>query len=97
MVSILTPTGANQTPPLSGVCLLTTIKKNTLLPVGCLENRLHNDIEISPVTVHHLQNKSLPWDYDFRFVIEEISNINDKEQVRDDYISEEQKNNKMGL
>ena len=33
------------------------------------------------ITDHHLQNKSLPWDYDFRFVIEEISSINDKEQV----------------
>ena len=29
----------------------------------------------------HLVNKSLPWDYAFRFVIEEISNINDKSQV----------------
>ena len=38
--------------------------------------------------VHHLLNKSLPWDYDFRFVIEEISNINDKEQVSDDNIDE---------
>ena len=28
-----------------------------------------------------LVNKSLPWDYDFRFVIEEISNIDDKAQV----------------
>ena len=37
--------------------------------------------EPTPVAVHHLENKSLPWDYDFRFVIEEISNINDKEQV----------------
>lgn len=36
--------------------------------------------EKHPFTFHHLQNKSLPWDYDFRFVIEEISNINDKEQ-----------------
>ena len=35
---------------------------------------------------HHLQNKSLPWDYDFRFVIEEISSINDKEQVKQDEI-----------
>ena len=26
-------------------------------------------------------NKSLPWDYAFRFVIEEISNINDKAQT----------------
>ena len=29
-----------------------------------------------------LVNKSLPWDYDFRFVIEEINNINDKAQVK---------------
>ena len=29
----------------------------------------------------HLVNKSLPWDYAFRFVIEEISNINDKAQT----------------
>ena len=27
-------------------------------------------------------NQTLPWDYEFRFVIEEISNINDKAQVR---------------
>ena len=40
-------------------------------------------------SVHHLQNKSLPWDYDFRFVIEEISNINDKEQVSDDSIGDQ--------
>ena len=26
-------------------------------------------------------NKSLPWDYDFKFVVEEISNVNDKAQV----------------
>ena len=31
----------------------------------------------------YMVNKSLPWDYEFRFVIEEISNINDKAQVRD--------------
>ena len=30
----------------------------------------------------HLANRALPWDYDFRFVIEEISNINDKSQVK---------------
>ena len=34
------------------------------------------------ISVFHLSNKSLPWDYNFRFVIEEISNINDKAQVR---------------
>ena len=33
----------------------------------------------------HLANRALPWDYDFRFVIEEISNINDKSQVRYNY------------
>ena len=39
-----------------------------------------NFIDLMFFVVHSLQNKSLPWDYDFRFVIEEISNINDKEQ-----------------
>ena len=29
----------------------------------------------------HLVNQSLPWDYNFRFVIEEINTINDKAQV----------------
>ena len=36
--------------------------------------------------VFHLQNKSLPWDYQFKFVIDEISNINDKTQVYLDLI-----------
>ena len=31
--------------------------------------------------VLHLTNKSLPWEYNFTFVVEEISNINDKDQV----------------
>jgi len=31
--------------------------------------------------VSHLINKSLPWSYDFEFIVEEISNINDKAQV----------------
>jgi hypothetical protein len=35
----------------------------------------------------NLVNKSLPWDYDFRFVIEEISNINDKAQVTSGFSS----------
>lgn len=29
----------------------------------------------------YMINKSLPWDYDFKFVVEEISNVNDKAQV----------------
>ena len=28
-----------------------------------------------------MENKSLPWDYQFKFVIDEISNVNDKTQV----------------
>merc|ERR1719260_148274 len=36
--------------------------------------------EKHPFTFFHLSNKSPPWDYNFRFVIEEISNINDKAQ-----------------
>ena len=30
---------------------------------------------------YYLENKSLPWDYQFKFVIDEISNVNDKTQV----------------
>jgi len=37
--------------------------------------------EKHPFTYFHLVNRSLPWDYSFRFVIEEISNINDKAQT----------------
>jgi len=37
--------------------------------------------EKHPFTYFHLVNRSLPWDYAFRFVIEEISNINDKAQT----------------
>ena len=33
------------------------------------------------LSVFHLENKSLPLKYDFNFVIDEISNINDKAQV----------------
>ena len=33
------------------------------------------------ISVSHLINRTLPWDYDFEFVVEEISNINDKSQV----------------
>jgi len=37
--------------------------------------------EKHPFTYAHLVNKSLPWSYDFKFVVEEISNINDKAQT----------------
>ena len=33
----------------------------------------------------NLINKSLPWNYDFKFVVEEISNVNDKAQVSTKY------------
>lgn len=36
--------------------------------------------EKHPFSYYKLENKSLPWDYDFKFVIDEISNINDKAQ-----------------
>ena len=35
----------------------------------------------------HLINKSLPWNYDFKFVVEEISNVNDKAQVCGSFLS----------
>jgi len=38
------------------------------------------NLEKHPFSFFHLQNKSLPWDYHFKFVIDEISNINDKTQ-----------------
>jgi len=37
--------------------------------------------EKTPFTFLHLTNKSLPWEYNFTFVVEEISNINDKDQT----------------
>ena len=41
--------------------------------------RLHcNSAHVSD---YYLENKSLPWDYQFKFVIDEISNVNDKTQV----------------
>jgi len=39
------------------------------------------NLEKHPFSYFALVNKSLPWDYDFRFVIEEINNINDKAQI----------------
>ena len=71
---------------------LTGIKEHTV--VGSQDSRLFLPVPtllIYSFLVHQLQNKSLPWDYDFRFVIEEISNINDKEQVREEDIDEENK------
>merc|ERR1719245_453725 len=37
--------------------------------------------EKHPFTFSHMINRSLPWNYDFKFVVEEISNINDKSQT----------------
>lgn len=37
--------------------------------------------EKTPFTFLHLTNRSLPWEYNFTFVVEEISNINDKDQT----------------
>merc|ERR1719411_1243575 len=38
------------------------------------------NLEKHPFSYYYLENKSLPWDYQFKFVIDEISNINDKTQ-----------------
>jgi len=53
-------------------------KPNTSF-VWCLPQDYNQ--EKHPFTYFHLVNKSLPWDYAFRFVIEEISKINDKSQT----------------
>jgi hypothetical protein len=34
-----------------------------------------------------MTTKPLPWNYDFKFVVEEISNINDKAQVSIDKVN----------
>jgi len=47
--------------------------------VWCLPSDYNQ--EKHPFTYFYMVNKSLPWDYEFRFVIEEISNINDKAQT----------------
>ena len=51
-------------------------------PFSCKSKLIfkHHSILIILFEVFHLQNKSLPWDYQFKFVIDEISNINDKTQ-----------------
>ena len=65
-----------------GVFRVTTTKKNILSHV--------RDIKLFPqstphclISDFHLMNKTLPLNYDFKFVIDEISNINDKAQVKD--------------
>jgi len=47
--------------------------------VWCLQNDYNK--EKHPFTYFHLMNKTLPLNYDFKFVIDEISNINDKAQT----------------
>jgi len=37
--------------------------------------------EKHPFTFSYMTNRSLPWNYEFKFVVEEISNINDKAQT----------------
>merc|ERR1711892_192410 len=49
--------------------------------VWCLQSDYNK--EKHPFTYFHLMNKTLPLNYDFKFVIDEISNINDKAQVKD--------------
>jgi len=46
--------------------------------VWCLPNDYN--LEKHPFSYYYLENKSLPWDYQFKFVIDEISNVNDKTQ-----------------
>lgn len=72
---------ANPTSHSPGAFLLTITKRNTPSHVRILIILLQTPFKLL-FSVFHLSNKSLPWDYNFRFVIEEISNINDKAQVR---------------
>ena len=56
-----------------------TIEKNILFHVKILDN-LEICLNIFLI-VFQQENKSLPLKYNFNFVIDEISNINDKAQV----------------
>jgi len=83
-------THRHQTGPYSG--LLDPLDPATLLSMNFDTNRckpnssyvwcLPKDYnqEKHPFSYYKLENRSLPWDYDFKFVIDEISNINDKAQ-----------------
>lgn len=78
-------TNARPTNHSSGVSPQTTTRRNIPLHVSNLRvfYRRHLSLILikSDFSDFHLVNKSLPWDYAFRFVIEEISNINDKAQT----------------
>ena len=67
-----------------GVFRVTTTKKNILSHVR--EKQLFSQYILHAhglISDFHLMNKTLPLNYDFKFVIDEISNINDKAQVKD--------------
>jgi len=80
------PFGANQfgglDPLISSTFLSLNFDTNRCKPnksyVWCLPKDYNQ--EKHPFSYYKLENKSLPWDYDFKFVIDEISNINDKAQ-----------------
>ena len=73
-----TQMSANITTPSSGVFQHITTRRNILSHVGYYQA---GQLSIFSSIDFQLVNKSLPWDYAFRFVIEEISNINDKAQT----------------
>ena len=71
---------AKQIPGTCGASLPTIIWRNIHFPVSLFFSTPGWQLLIL-YSVFENVNKSLPWDYDFRFVIEEINNINDKAQV----------------
>ena len=75
-----TPTTASRAPSTCGACPATITWRNIPSHVSLGAGTALNNA--NPASLDFtLVNKSLPWDYDFRFVIEEISNIDDKAQV----------------
>ena len=73
---------ANPTSASHGAYHLTITRRNIPSHVSIMHHFMNRIIyHLLAFAVFYLSNKSLPWDYDFRFVIEEISNINDKAQA----------------
>jgi hypothetical protein len=66
---------------MSGVSQVTTTKKNTRSRVRKKLKYFRNLHSDRLIPDFHLMNETLPLNYNFKFVIDEISNINDKAQV----------------
>ena len=71
-------------PAMSGVFQRITTLRSIPFHVSCTSLFSLNPLALylNLTLDYYLENKSLPWDYTFKFVIDEISNVNDKTQVK---------------